>query len=212
MSTQSQIRANRENAQRSTGPTTEAGKAASSRNNFHHGLAGGNFAFLEFEHPTEYDQLLAGLHSEHEPSTTTEAMLVEQMAQSYWLRKRALFLQHRSATDDSLTLVEQQKQLALFLRYQSTHDRAFHRALNDLLKLRAEKRKQEIGFESQRRQDAIVALRQSAEKRKQELHQFNVLLAEAKVDYQTLLNSTSESDRKAAAANQTHSPEATQAA
>ena len=42
--------------------------------------------------------------------------------------------------------------MALFLRYQSTHERAFHTCLNDLLKLRAEKRKNEIGFESQKRE------------------------------------------------------------
>lgn len=212
MATQSQIRANEANALHSTGPKTTGGKAASSQNNFHHGLAGSTFALLEFENPAEFDQLLAGLHSEHQPSTTTEAILVEQMAHGYWLRKRALFLQHRAATDDSVTLDDQQKQLALLLRYQSTHDRAFHRALNDLLKLRAERRRTEIGFESQRRQDAIVALRQSAEKRKQDIHQFAVLLAEAKVDHQIILNSNLEFDRTAAAAPQNHSPEAIQAA
>ena len=195
MSTDAQIRANRENAQHSTGPTSEAGRAASSRNNFQHGLSGA-FALLECESPAEYDQLLAGLQSEHQPSTTTEAILVETMAQSYWLRKRALFLQHRAASDDSLTLDQQQKQLALFLRYQSTHDRAFHRALNDLLKLKAERRRAQIGFESQRRQDAIVALRQSAENRRQERHKWDVLLAEAKVDHQTILNLNAEFDRK----------------
>jgi hypothetical protein len=189
MSTESQIRANRENSQHSTGPTSETGKAASSKNNFRHGLSGA-FALLEFESPAEYEDLLSGLQSEHQPSTTTEAILVEQMAQSYWLRKRALFLQHRAATDDSLTLDEQQKQLALFLRYQTTHDRAFHRALNDLLKLRAEKRKAEIGFESQKQKAAAESRREAAEKRKQDLHQFAVLLAEAKVDHQLLQNST----------------------
>jgi hypothetical protein len=75
MSTESQIRANRENSQHSTGPNTEAGKAASSMNNFRHGLSGA-LALLEFGSPAEYDQLLVGLQSEHPPSTTTEAILV----------------------------------------------------------------------------------------------------------------------------------------
>jgi hypothetical protein len=44
--------------------------------------------------------------------------------------------------------------------------------MNDLLKLRAAKRKEQIGFESQQR--------------KQERHKWDILLAEAKVDGQQL--------------------------
>ena len=43
MSSQAQIAANRANAQLSTGPRTEEGKAASSRNAYRHGL----FAAIE---------------------------------------------------------------------------------------------------------------------------------------------------------------------
>jgi hypothetical protein len=72
-----------------------------------------------------------------------------------------------------------QKQLALYLRYQTTHERGFHKAMNDLLKLRAAKRKEQIGFESQQRTERD-------DKRKQERHQWAILLAEAKVDGQQL--------------------------
>jgi hypothetical protein len=124
MSTEAQIRANQQNAQHSTGPSTEAGKAASCLNNFKYGLTGVSFTVLQFEDQDAYDHLLSELRAEHQPSTVTESILVEEMAQSYWLRKRALYLQDRCATDEELTLDEQQKQLALFFRYQTTHDRA----------------------------------------------------------------------------------------
>jgi len=204
MATEAQISANLQNSQHSTGPKTESGKAASCQNNFKYGLTGASFTVLDFEDQDEYDHVLSGLCFEHQPATMTESILVEKMAQSYWLRKRALYLQdqaHRAfgarcarikedcATDEDLTLEQQQKQLALFLRYQTTHDRAFHTALNSLLKLRAEQRKREIGFESQKRQEAAESRRESAEKRKQDLHQFAVLLAEAKVDHQLVLTS-----------------------
>ncbi|MGA8027683.1 MAG: hypothetical protein WB992_11100, partial [Bryobacteraceae bacterium] len=65
-----------------------------------------------------------------------------------------------------------EKQLALYLRYQTTHDRAFHRCLNQLLKLRAETRRIEIGFESQKR-------KQTDQTRKQELHELRVFILEA---------------------------------
>ncbi len=57
--------------------------------------------------------------------------------------------------------------LALYMRYQTTHERAFHKSLHALLKLRAEKRKTEIKFDSQKREEAAESLRQAAESRKQ---------------------------------------------
>jgi hypothetical protein len=71
----------------------------------------------------------------------------------------------------------------LYLRYQATYERAFHRSLNQLLKLRAEKRKEEIGFESQTR-------KRNEEARKQELHKWTVSVAEAKLERQLVQNST----------------------
>jgi hypothetical protein len=38
------------------------------------------------------------------------------------------------------------------MRYCTTHTRAFHKSLNDLLKLRSERRKAAIGFEAQKHQ------------------------------------------------------------
>jgi hypothetical protein len=125
MATEAQILANQQNAQHSTGPKSESGKAASCKNNFKYGLTGSSFTVLEFEDQDEYDQLLCGLRFEHQPSTMTESILVEEMAQSYWLRKRALYLQDLCATDEQLSLEHQEKRLALFIRYQTTHDRAF---------------------------------------------------------------------------------------
>ncbi|HEX3683009.1 MAG TPA: hypothetical protein VHU83_10745 [Bryobacteraceae bacterium] len=212
MSTEAQISANQQNAQLSTGPTTQAGKAASSQNNFRHGLTGNSFAVLACEDQDEYDRVLCGLRFEHEPSTMTEAILVEKMAQSYWLGKRALYLQDQCCTDEELSLDEQQRQLALFIRYQTTNDRAFHKCLNDLLKLRAEKRKQEIGFESQKHKQADQSRRESAEMRKQELHRFAVFLAEAKVTHQQILNLNLEMDSHAASTAENHSQEVKKAA
>jgi len=211
MSTEAQVRANQENAQHSTGPNTEVGKAASCLNNFRHGLAGA-FTVLPSEDQDEFDALVCGLRAEHQPSTMTETILVQKMAQHYWLSKRALYLQDQCCTDEELSLDEQQRQLALFLRYQTTNDRAFHRALTDLLKLKAEKRKQEIGFESQRRREAAESRREAAEKRKQDLHEYAVMLAEAKVTHQQIMNLNLEMDAHEAAAAQDLAPEAQKAA
>src|SRR5437870_1313569 len=132
-----QLAANRLNAQHSTGPKTEAGKAVSSLNNFRHGLAG-KFMVLDWESEEEFDDLLENLRAEHQPATPTETLLVESMAQHYWLRQRAVRFQH-CIMDQKLPTCEYPKDLALYLRYQTTHERAFHKCVNQLLKLRAEK-------------------------------------------------------------------------
>jgi low affinity Fe/Cu permease len=185
MATDAQIAANQSNAQHSSGPKTAAGKAIVAQNNFRHGFTGA-FRVLPWENQDDYRALQLALQNEHQPATQTEELLVETMAHSYWLRKRALILQNTCFTGESPTCCNE-KELALYIRYQNTHDRAFHRALNDLLKLRAAKRKQEIGFESQERKQAEETRREARETRKQELHGYAVMLAEAKVDHQYVL-------------------------
>jgi hypothetical protein len=187
MATSAQVAANQSNAQHSTGPKTPLGKAIAAQNNFRYGLTG-VFSVLPWENQGEFDALFTGLCSEHQPATPTEAALIEKMAQALWLGKRALLLQELTFKLDMPACIDE-KQLALFIRYQTTHDRAFHKCLDQLLKLRAEKRKQEIGFESQKYQQADQTRRQAAENRKQELHHYSVLLGEAKLDHQLVLNS-----------------------
>ena len=186
MVTSAQLAANQSNAQYSTGPKTPQGKAISARNNFKHGCSGA-FTVLPWESQDEFDMLLGSLRDEHKPCGVTEMILVDKMAQAIWLSKRAQMLQHVTFNHE-LPTCDDQKQLALYLRYQTTNERAFHRCLNALLKLRAEKRKQEIGFELQQQKQADQTGREASENRKQELHRWNVLLAEAKLDHQLMQN------------------------
>jgi hypothetical protein len=188
MTTPAQIAANQANAQRSTGPKTPLGKAIAARNNFRYGFTGA-FSVLRWENQAEFDALLTGLRTEHQPATPTETALVEKMAQALWLGKRALLLQELTFNIE-IPACNDEKQLALYIRYQTTNDRAFHKCVNQLLKLRAEKRKQQIGFESQKYMQADQTRREAAENRKQELHRYHVLLAEAKFEHQNFQNST----------------------
>lgn len=96
---------------------------------------------------TEFQSLLNGLLEEHHPHSDTEQLLVCQMAQSWWLAQRALRLQNDCFTADGVN----EKQLALFLRYQTTHQRAFDRALNTLIRLQKERVKAINRLVSQRK-------------------------------------------------------------
>lgn len=166
-------------------------------NNFRFGFTG-VFTVLPSEDQDEFDHLFHGLCVEQQPSTMTERLLVEKMAQAHWLSKRAQLLQDLTI-DADLPEKEQERKFALYLRYQTSNDRAFHRCLNDVLKLRAEKRRTEIGFESQQQKQADQLRREAGEKRKQDLHGLAVLLAEAKVDHQIALTSLQKSNVNAAA-------------
>ncbi|HEY3938242.1 MAG TPA: hypothetical protein VGL97_12480, partial [Bryobacteraceae bacterium] len=59
---------------------------------------------------------------------------------------------------------------------------------NDLLKLRAEKRKEQIGFESQKRKEAEESRKEDKHAMKKRCYEFDVLLAEARVDQQMIAN------------------------
>ncbi len=53
-----------------------------------------------------------------------------------------------------------ERSLSLYIRYQTTNERAFSKCLSDLLKLRAERRKDKIGFESQQLKKDDLARKQ----------------------------------------------------
>ncbi len=166
MATAAQIAANQRNTQRSTGPRTEEGKAASSQNNFRHGLRC-VFKVLPNESQADYDAHLASLVAEHQPATYTEQLLVDLMAQHYWHCRRTL------ASIDRLMEkgCEDPKLLAIFLRYQTQFSRSFHRCLTDLTKLRAQRIREQIGFERQDLQRAAEERRQqTADARNRNLH------------------------------------------
>jgi hypothetical protein len=57
------------------------------------------FTVLKCENQAEFDNLLNALRGEHQPETPTEHLLVDQMAQHYWLSQRAQSLQDHYLDD-----------------------------------------------------------------------------------------------------------------
>lgn len=183
MTTKAQIGANQANAQHSTGPRTADGKAASSQNRRTFGLTG-RFTVLEWEDPFEFDQLVVKLRLQYDPKLPFEEELVEKMAQHHWCARRAGLLQDGCFDmDHPLCAQGAEKDLALFLRYQSTHERAFERCAKELRNLKNAREKEKIGFESQKRREADSARKQANEERKQQLHKLAVGLFEARIEH-----------------------------
>ena len=82
-----QVRANQMNALKSTGPKTEAGKAASSANALRHGLTARQIV-LSGENPAEFETLREDLAREIAPITAMEVLLVDRLAQLFWRLRR----------------------------------------------------------------------------------------------------------------------------
>ncbi len=151
MATPAQIAANQLNSQKSTGPQSPQGKAKSSRNRLSHGFAS-SATLIPGEDPQQFKALLDALIADHQPATETEQILVEKMAVSHWLSLRAIRLQSEAFAAQSLDTHQfaLPKQLALLIRYQTTAERAFHKAHAELVKTQKERSNSKIGFVPQK--------------------------------------------------------------
>ena len=82
-----QLAANRANALKSTGPKTEEGKAASSRNARKHGFHCG-VLILADESVEEFDQLAAELVASYRPRNRAERLIVDLISAAQWKLRR----------------------------------------------------------------------------------------------------------------------------
>jgi hypothetical protein len=134
MASEAQINANRLNAQNSTGPRTEAGKAASSQNAVTNGL----FARRDYVLPGEehfYQCFCRTMHDQLAPANYLEFVLAEEIASASWRLRlcnnaEAELGDFADATDRQRHSVE---------RARAAAHSVLHRSLNQLRKLRTER-------------------------------------------------------------------------
>lgn len=84
--------ANRQNAAKSTGPRTAAGKGRSRLNALKHGLRAEQVVVLggpNPEDPRDFEDLRDGLIDDRKPAGALEELLVERLAVSFWRLRRA---------------------------------------------------------------------------------------------------------------------------
>ena len=150
MSSAAQFTANQANARLSTGPLTDAGKAASSRNNVRHGFRS-RTVLLPGDDPAEYLALLADLTEYFAPGELIETRFVREMTDADWRLRRVR--QHmESAIARQMTKLEsahpdvsavELQSLAIetlsetgtsygtWLRYETKFERQYDRAFKD---------------------------------------------------------------------------------
>ena len=93
MTTQKQIEANRRNARKSTGPKTEAGKAASSANALSHGLTAAGDVLLQDESVDAFEELQRDMLADLDPQDALQGMLARRIVQLLWRLDRAARLE-----------------------------------------------------------------------------------------------------------------------
>jgi hypothetical protein len=117
-----QLIANRQNARKSTGPKTPAGKTQSSRNSIKHGLLASDLIVSTATYSEDSAGLLDLLHNLttlHKPVGEMEEFLVSRIATSMWRLKRA----YRAERDATRSAVYEAVQDRWLLKYRSpTHD------------------------------------------------------------------------------------------
>lgn len=87
MSTERQTRANRANAQHSTGPRTTVGKQRVASNALKHGLTGKQIV-LPNENPHEFDAFRCSLWRDLNPHSAMEEILAERITADAWRLRR----------------------------------------------------------------------------------------------------------------------------
>ena len=98
MSTKAQIKANQQNAQKSTGPQTDEGKAAVSQNAVKHGLFAAE-AVISVEDPAAYELYRNKYLAELLPVGMVESMLAERIISLAWRLQRAERIQNEVFDD-----------------------------------------------------------------------------------------------------------------
>jgi hypothetical protein len=95
MSTEAQIKANRQNAQKSTGPRTAKGKAAVSQNAVKHGLFASQDV-VKGENKADFDLFSDKMLAELAPVGALESMLAERFVNLSWRLRRAERMQNQA--------------------------------------------------------------------------------------------------------------------
>ena len=136
MITPAQHQANRQNAQKSTGPRTEEGKQRSSQNALRHGLTVTDESLI-LKNSEELSLLIAAHSETYTPRNEAEHTLVRQLSLATIRLRRVELAEEQLWEEDRPNL----DRIGKFDRYRASAERAFHRNYNALEKLRKERSK-----------------------------------------------------------------------
>jgi hypothetical protein len=134
--------ANRANAQKSTGPKTEDGKAKVAQNATRHGLASHGLIVTEADRD-HFSEVEAELRADVVPKGALEETAFKHLLMHRWniirVQKAELALLDQANGEDPLTNPETRKTSELYLRYTQRFESAYRSAYKHLEKLQTER-------------------------------------------------------------------------
>ena len=145
MASPKQVAANRQNAQKSTGPTTTTGKAAVALNAMKHGVFSQHVC-LPDEDEAALIALGKKLRHHLQPVGELELVLVDRIVTALWRLRRVVameteVIQHyrdparnsfRAVTNGEALLHDHGDRLGRLLRHETTFERSLYKALHEL--------------------------------------------------------------------------------
>src|ERR1035441_1475077 len=140
MATYAQLNANRLNAQRSTGPRSDEGKAVSRVNALKHGIDARSLV-IPGEDPADLEALALEYFEQCGPVGALERYLVETLVQGDWNRRRYTRIESQilQESPDAST----GKAAQLISRRLASTERSYFRALKELHRSQKERKAQE---------------------------------------------------------------------
>ncbi len=134
MASEKQFEANRNNAQKSTGPgDTSVTRYNATRYGFR-----GSRVVLSNESMDEYNQMYATLHAVFRPRGTYENALVKRIADRLWELERAGFMKAQ-VIEHSWYRDTQENELRILEGYETSIERSLYRTRRELLQLQRER-------------------------------------------------------------------------
>jgi hypothetical protein len=130
MSTAAQIAANLANAQNSTGPRTDAGKAASSLNSLKHGLTA-QTVLLPGEDEAAYRTMCQGMFASFDAIHVCEKELVQLLSETQWRLQRCVRLEAAILSEN----LPDFKALDIMSKHESRLKRQYSTTLKELRSL-----------------------------------------------------------------------------
>ena len=143
MTSVKQLAANRANAQKSTGPRTEAGKSRSRRNAWKHGLTAREI-ISRAENAADFDALRAELWDQVQPAAGLESVLCDRLVAYAWRMRRVPGLEARCFDSGNKIDYANAGFLTTLARYEMALLNAFDRTLQQLTELQDRRHASEL--------------------------------------------------------------------
>ena len=187
MASATQITANQANAEHSTGPRTDEGKARVSQNALRHGLTARHLVIRDDERE-EYADLLNSLSSELDPQGAVETVAFHELLHAAWSLHRFRRIEAEASrgsvedfTDPATTTV-----LDRLTRYQSRAQRAWQKALHELRVLQTNRALRALKLDQQEAAEvpAIASINDLTKQTQSEVTAEALDLALQMVDYE----------------------------